>query len=56
PAAIDSFADPHIAMSSALAGPTIDGITILDPDCVGTTFPAYWRTLAALGVPHPDNN
>ncbi|MFB2604808.1 3-phosphoshikimate 1-carboxyvinyltransferase, partial [Rhizobium phaseoli] len=50
PAEIDTFADHRIAMSFALAGLKIDGITILDPDCVGKTFPAYWRTLAALGV------
>ncbi len=50
PAKIDTFADHRIAMSFALAGLKIDGITILDPDCVGKTFPAYWRTLAALGV------
>ncbi|MEX2740561.1 3-phosphoshikimate 1-carboxyvinyltransferase [Rhizobium mongolense] len=50
PAEIDTFADHRIAMSFALAGLKIDGITILDPDCVGKTFPAYWRTLAGLGV------
>jgi 3-phosphoshikimate 1-carboxyvinyltransferase len=50
PADIDSFADHRIAMSFALAGLKIGGITILDPDCVGKTFPAYWRTLASLGV------
>ncbi|MGO7426365.1 3-phosphoshikimate 1-carboxyvinyltransferase, partial [Rhizobium ruizarguesonis] len=33
PAEIDSFADHRIAMSFALAGLKIDGITILDPDC-----------------------
>ncbi|MGO7287969.1 hypothetical protein ACCT25_37630, partial [Rhizobium ruizarguesonis] len=22
----------------------------LDPDCVGKTFPAYWRTLAGLNA------
>ena len=26
------------------------GITILDPDCVGKTFPGYWKALASLGV------
>ncbi|PKA39523.1 3-phosphoshikimate 1-carboxyvinyltransferase [Rhizobium sullae] len=50
PAEIDTFADHRIAMSFALAGLKIDGITILNPDCVGKTFPAYWRTLAGLGV------
>lgn len=50
PARIDTFADHRIAMSFALAGLRLDDITILDPDCVAKTFPAYWDTLAALGV------
>ena len=50
PARIDTFADHRIAMSFALAGLRLGGITILDPDCVAKTFPAYWDTLAALGV------
>jgi 3-phosphoshikimate 1-carboxyvinyltransferase len=54
PVEIDTFADHRIAMSFALAGLKIDGITILDPDCVGKTFPAYWRTLAGLGVSYAD--
>ncbi|MDK4734968.1 3-phosphoshikimate 1-carboxyvinyltransferase [Rhizobium sp. CNPSo 3490] len=56
PAEIDTFADHRIAMSFALAGLKIDGITILDPDCVGKTFPAYWRALAALGVTYRDKD
>jgi 3-phosphoshikimate 1-carboxyvinyltransferase len=51
PAEIDTFADHRIAMSFALAGLKIDGITILDPDCVGKTFPAYWRALAGSASP-----
>jgi 3-phosphoshikimate 1-carboxyvinyltransferase len=50
PAEIDTFADHRIAMSFALAGLKIHGITILDPDCVGKTYPAYWDALAELGV------
>ena len=49
-AEIDTFADHRIAMSFALAGLMIDGITILDPDCVAKTFPNYWDVLASLGV------
>lgn len=49
-ARIDTFADHRIAMSFALAGLRLSGITILDPDCVAKTFPRYWDTLAALGV------
>lgn len=50
PAAIDTFADHRIAMSFALAGLKIDGITILDPDCVAKTYPGYWEALSSLGV------
>ncbi len=50
PAAIDTFADHRIAMSFALAGLKISGITILDPGCVAKTYPDYWDALASLGV------
>jgi len=49
-AEIDTFADHRIAMSFALAGLKTAGITILDPKCVGKTYPAYWEALASLGV------
>ncbi|MFB9950397.1 3-phosphoshikimate 1-carboxyvinyltransferase [Rhizobium puerariae] len=54
PAAINTFADHRIAMSFALAGLKIHGITILDPDCVAKTFPDYWDVLASLGVSYTD--
>ena len=50
PAEIDTFADHRIAMSFALAGLKIGGITILDPGCVAKTYPAYWDALESLGV------
>ncbi|RDJ27658.1 3-phosphoshikimate 1-carboxyvinyltransferase [Bosea caraganae] len=50
PAQIDSFADHRIAMSFALAGLKLHGVTILDPTCVAKTYPGYWRALASLGV------
>ena len=50
PAEIDTFADHRIAMSFALAGLRTAGITILDPKCVGKTYPGYWDALASLGV------
>ena len=50
PAEIDTFADHRIAMSFALAGLKIHGITILDPGCVAKTYPLYWQALASLGV------
>lgn len=50
PTAIETYSDHRIAMSFALAGLKIGGITILDPDCVGKTYPGYWDALASLGV------
>ncbi|MCJ8508319.1 3-phosphoshikimate 1-carboxyvinyltransferase [Rhizobium lemnae] len=50
PASIDTFADHRIAMSFALAGLKINGITILDPGCVAKTYPHYWDALSSLGV------
>ncbi len=50
PTRIETYADHRIAMSFALAGLRIGGITILDPGCVGKTYPGYWTDLAELGV------
>ena len=50
PASIQTYADHRIAMSFALAGLRIGGIRILDPDCVGKTYPGYWDALRSLGV------
>ncbi len=50
PARIETYADHRIAMSLALAGLIVPDVTILDPDCVGKTYPDYWRDLASLGV------
>lgn len=50
PTAIETYADHRIAMALALAGLKIGGITILDPDCVGKTYPGYWDALRSLGV------
>ena len=47
---IETYADHRIAMSFALAGLKVGGIAILDPDCVGKTFPGYWDALRGLGV------
>jgi 3-phosphoshikimate 1-carboxyvinyltransferase len=47
---IETYADHRIAMSFALAGLKIGGIVILDPDCVGKTYPGYWDALRSLGV------
>jgi 3-phosphoshikimate 1-carboxyvinyltransferase len=47
---VETYSDHRIAMSFALAGLKIGGIVILDPDCVGKTYPGYWDALASLGV------
>ncbi|QQR41133.1 3-phosphoshikimate 1-carboxyvinyltransferase [Devosia rhizoryzae] len=50
PARIETYHDHRIAMSFALAGLKIRGITILDPACSGKTYPEYWDMLENLGV------
>jgi len=50
PTRIETYADHRIAMAFALAGLKIAGITILDPACVGKTYPGYWDALRGLGV------
>jgi 3-phosphoshikimate 1-carboxyvinyltransferase len=47
---IETYEDHRIAMGMALAGLRIGGIVILDPDCVGKTYPGYWDALRSLGV------
>jgi 3-phosphoshikimate 1-carboxyvinyltransferase len=48
PAEIETYDDHRMAMSFALLGLRVPGITILDPDCVGKTFPSFWTTLETL--------
>ena len=50
PARIETYADHRIAMSFALTGLMVRGVEILDPDCVGKTYPGYWDALRSLGV------
>jgi 3-phosphoshikimate 1-carboxyvinyltransferase len=50
PARIETYSDHRIAMSMALAGLRVPGVTIVDPDCVAKTYPGYWRDIASLGV------
>ncbi len=47
---IRTFDDHRIAMSFALAGLMVGNLAILDPLCVGKTYPGYWDDLAKLGV------
>jgi 3-phosphoshikimate 1-carboxyvinyltransferase len=50
PTRIETYSDHRIAMSFALAGLRIGGISILDPACVGKTYPGYWDALRSVGV------
>ncbi|MDB5623925.1 MAG: 3-phosphoshikimate 1-carboxyvinyltransferase [Devosia sp.] len=50
PARIETYHDHRIAMSFALAGLMIGGVTILDPACTSKTYPQYWDMLEGLGV------
>lgn len=52
PAVVQTYGDHRMAMSLALLGLRAPGIEITDPDCVGKTFPTYWRTLDHLGETH----
>jgi 3-phosphoshikimate 1-carboxyvinyltransferase len=41
-AAIATYNDHRMAMSFAIAGLRIPGVTILDPGCVAKTYPGFW--------------
>jgi 3-phosphoshikimate 1-carboxyvinyltransferase len=45
---IDTYNDHRIAMSFAIAGLTVPGVCIRDEDCVGKSFPAFWRVFKEL--------
>jgi len=47
-ATIATYDDHRMAMSAALAGLVVPGVRILDPGCVGKTFPDYWQRLSEL--------
>jgi len=42
PATVKTYEDHRMAMSFAVAGLKIDGLTIDDPSCVAKTFPDFW--------------
>jgi 3-phosphoshikimate 1-carboxyvinyltransferase len=48
PAQVATYDDHRMAMSLALAGLKVRGVKILDPACVGKTFPDYWNRLAEI--------
>ena len=47
-AAIATYDDHRMAMSFAMAGLRIPGVTILDPGCVAKTYPGFWDDLERL--------
>ncbi len=47
-ASIATYDDHRMAMSFAVAGLRIPGVTILDPGCVAKTYPGFWDDLARL--------
>ncbi len=48
---IATYNDHRMAMSFALAGLRIPGVTILDPGCVAKTYPGFWADLERLRPP-----
>jgi 3-phosphoshikimate 1-carboxyvinyltransferase len=50
PARVETYDDHRMAMSFALIGLRAKGVTILEPGCVGKTFPNYWDVLETLRV------
>lgn len=48
PAEVQTYHDHRMAMSFALIGLRVPGITIANPSCVNKTFPTYWETLNTL--------
>jgi 3-phosphoshikimate 1-carboxyvinyltransferase len=47
-ARIATYNDHRMAMSFALAGLRIPGVTILDPGCVAKTYPGFWTDLECV--------
>lgn len=42
---IDTYVDHRIAMSFAVLGTKLGNLEILDPECVGKTYPRFWEEL-----------
>jgi 3-phosphoshikimate 1-carboxyvinyltransferase len=43
PAVIETYQDHRMAMSFAVLGARVPGISIVDPSCVNKTFPEFWK-------------
>jgi len=52
-APIRTYEDHRMAMSFALAGLKVPGVTILDPGCVAKTYPGFWDDLATIAPASP---
>ncbi|MEI7847034.1 MAG: 3-phosphoshikimate 1-carboxyvinyltransferase [Chloroflexota bacterium] len=48
PASIETYNDHRMAMSFALIGLRIPGVSIKNPECVAKTFPKYFQVLESL--------
>ena len=49
-AIIDPHRDHRIAMAFASLGLCTDGVTIVDAECVGKSYPSFWQDLRSLGA------
>ncbi len=47
-ATIETYNDHRMAMSMALVGLKVPGVTILNPACVAKTYPGFWEDLERL--------
>ena len=45
---IETYKDHRMAMSFAIAGLFIEGIKILDPDCVSKSYPNFWEDFSKI--------
>jgi 3-phosphoshikimate 1-carboxyvinyltransferase len=50
PARIATYGDHRMAMSFAVAGTRMEGMSIQDPKVVSKTFPTFWDALREVGV------
>ena len=50
PATVQTYDDHRMAMSFAIAGLRLPGVTICDPDCVRKTFPNFFEMLERIGL------
>ncbi|HEV8065605.1 MAG TPA: 3-phosphoshikimate 1-carboxyvinyltransferase [Acidimicrobiales bacterium] len=47
---VSTYEDHRMAMALSSVAAVVPGVTILDPGCVGKTYPNYWRDLEKLGL------